>query len=212
MPVNSFLDRIIWVITRLGGVKTAASALSIPVSTLSRIKNGESKVSHENLILIAQHGGIDMNWLISGIGKPDFGSEYIHIPIFDTQLTPGPANILDRTTVIGTVPFILERLQRRTNHTDGKRLALFEIKGNAMSPTIEDTDLVMVDLDDTLERDGIFAFCHNNQVRIKRLQYTFSGTNIMSDNTDNYDDEILTSAHSDTLDIIGRVIGRIGKL
>lgn len=212
MPNSSFLGRINWIIARLGGVKNASKAFKIPNSTLSRINLGESKVSHENLILIAGNGGIDMNWLISGIGEPDLGSGIIEIPVYDVQLSAGHGDIATRASTIDHLPFTTSFLLARTGRADGKGLGLFEARGDSMIPTIEDKDLVLVDFNDTHQRDGVFAFNQNNQARIKRLQFTFSGTNIMSDNNDSYQHEMIAGQQLNDLHLIGRALLRIGKL
>ena len=89
---------------------------------------------------------------------------------------------------------------------------MFEARGDSMHPTVSDRDYVMVDMNDTLHRDGIFAIALGNQARIKRLQHTFSGTNIVSDNQDTYQQETLTGNQVNELQIIGRVIWRMGRV
>ena len=79
-----------------------------------------------------------------------------------------------------------------------------------MAPTLEDSDLLLVDLSEPRFRhDGIYVLRRDNELEVKRLQRRPDGTlNVISDNPV-YEPSVVAS---DSVHIIGRVIWAAGRL
>ena len=89
--------------------------------------------------------------------------------------------------------------------TSPSRLVLMRINGNSMSPTLEDSDTVMIDTGRRDIKEGmIYALRVDHSVMIKRLSFRVGGkVLIISDNRHDYDPY---EAPMKDLHILGQVI------
>lgn len=83
-------------------------------------------------------------------------------------------------------------------------------RGNSMSPTIEDNDLVLIDRSDRAVRDqdAIWAFTIGDVAMMKRLRVRGENVTILSDNSNVPPDH----AHPDEINIVGRVSHIVRRL
>ena len=83
-------------------------------------------------------------------------------------------------------------------------------RGNSMSPTIEDNDLVLIDRSDrsVRDQDAIWAFTIGEVAMMKRLRVRGEQVTILSDNTHVPPD----IAHPDEIHIVGRVSHIVRRL
>ena len=83
-------------------------------------------------------------------------------------------------------------------------------RGNSMSPTIEDNDLVLIDRSDRAVRDqdAIWAFTIGDVAMMKRLRVRGENVTILSDNDRVPPDH----AHPDEINIVGRVSHIVRRL
>ncbi len=94
--------------------------------------------------------------------------------------------------------------------TPPQDLAWARGRGNSMSPTIEDNDLVLIDRSDRVVRDqdAIWAFTIGEVAMMKRLRIRGEQVTILSDN-----DRVPPDyAHPDEINIVGRVSNIVRRL
>ena len=66
---------------------------------------------------------------------------------------------------------------------DPKYLKLIQVEGDSMSPTLPNGCYVVIDVSKKNKTDGIYAINFDNEIFIKRLQFSFDGViEIISDN------------------------------
>jgi phage repressor protein C with HTH and peptisase S24 domain len=93
---------------------------------------------------------------------------------------------------------------------DPGSLALVEAIGDSMSPTVDDGDVVMVDLmESRFKDDGIYVLRAGNDLSIKRIQRQPDGS--LTIRSDNAAYERLTVS-PDMIALFGRVIWVGGRL
>lgn len=94
--------------------------------------------------------------------------------------------------------------------TAPQQLAWARGRGNSMSPTIEDNDLVLIDRSDRTVRDqdAIWAFTIGDVAMMKRLRVRGEDVTILSDNERVPPDH----AHPDEINIVGRVSHIVRRL
>ena len=94
--------------------------------------------------------------------------------------------------------------------TSPKDLAWARGRGNSMSPTIEDSDLVLIDRSDRAVRDqdAIWAFTIGDVAMMKRLRLRGEQVTILSDNERVPPD----AAHPDEINVVGRVSHIVRRL
>ncbi|TCP33252.1 peptidase S24-like protein [Sphingomonas sp. BK235] len=83
-------------------------------------------------------------------------------------------------------------------------------RGNSMSPTIEDDDIVLIDRSDrsVKDQDAIWAFTIGDIAMMKRLRIRGETVTILSDNDRVPPDK----AHPDEINVVGRVSHIIKRL
>ncbi len=164
------------------------------------VKNWESRgVSKEGLLESQRHLGINATWVETGVGPrfiggdtapaiadegSDIPSGYIRLDQLDVQGSAGPG--IDPPSIPAVVQQIdvLESWARETFGTvNPDRIKIISCRGDSMSPTIDDGEIVFVDVSiEAFDRDGIYVVAWGGQLRIKRLVATRDGVTVQSDN------------------------------
>ncbi|MAZ04570.1 MAG: hypothetical protein CMN56_15660 [Sneathiella sp.] len=161
--------------------------------------------------------GISIDWLLSGRGsilKNTAATEtttITYIPRVDARLAAGQGALNDRLQIREYIPFAQTYLQQKLGRGTVEGLAVLEVSGDSMEPTISDGSLVLVDQMDQDVSGSIMAFVYEDFAYIKRLQKYFGGIDVVSDNKDLYPPHQIRDADLDQLVIIGRVrwIGKV---
>ena len=94
-------------------------------------------------------------------------------------------------------------------------LVVMRAKGNAMSPTIEDDETLILDmLDNKPKNSKVYLICLNNTLFIKRFLFTPKGWLLRSDNFDKstYPDFEFSAEEINDIDIQGCIVWRGGIL
>lgn len=187
--------RVAYAIERIGGPKRAAAVTGISTSSLDRYVRGMSDPTASRIARLSEASGVDIRWLVTGKGAPDSEADSIvAVPRYDVRLAPGGGAFRDRAKRLAEAPFASDYLRARLGANAPDDLALFEVSGDSMEPTISDRDLVMADLGQTELEDGVYAFMLGDHIRVKRLRRLVDGVQIISDNADLYPPEVLRDA------------------
>ena len=102
----------------------------------------------------------------------------------------------------------LDRLQRQFD-IDPDALALIEVHGDSMVPTIDDGDLVLVGRHQSVFRnDGLYVIANGDQLMPKRLQRQLDGAILIRSDNPAYES---IRASSDQVNLFGRVLWLSGK-
>ncbi|WP_261395010.1 helix-turn-helix transcriptional regulator [Halomonas sp. DP1Y21-3] len=101
--------------------------------------------------------------------------------------------------------FSLPRLMRAGVHPENAALAV--AKGDSMMPVINDGATLGIDKGSRGIQDGkIFALDHGGMLRVKRLyRMPLGRMRVVSDNADEYPEEVYAVADPDAPKVIGRV-------
>ena len=159
-----------------------AQSAGLNPSTFRSVKTGSSPTL-ETLLSICRAANVNVGWLATGEGPMRPGeqdaqksAEYVGIPRYDATLSAGNGSWnADRATLLDHIPFTPEFLRRRLGRSSTEDLLILTAEGESMDPVISDGDLVMIDQRKKDLKDGIFAFVHNGEARIKWLRKTISG-------------------------------------
>lgn len=204
------------VVRQKGGIGHVADELDVSYDTLRNWLRGISPPKlYQAMDLISILGIADMDEVVQSIvtGRGTSGSDdLLMVPVYDVQLAAGDGALNERADLIDKKPFTYSDLSRFSDHADPERLAIFQARGDSMEPTVRDRDLIMVDLADKRFRDDVFAFDLHNEARIKRFKFGFNEVTISSDNDDSSEPMVLKNEEMDSLNLIGRVIWRSGRM
>jgi len=134
----------------------------------------------------------------------------IQVPMVDLAYGMGGTYLDDEEPEVRTEPFPLAFIRRYTA-AKADKLVFAEGIGDSMAPTIQTTDLLLIDQSDQTLRlsDQIWAFSYGGVGMVKRLRPRPDGSvAILSDNPNVPEDR----AVDDELHLIGRVVAKVSKL
>jgi phage repressor protein C with HTH and peptisase S24 domain len=139
--------------------------------------------------------------------------EVIALPRFDVGAAAGSGISVLGETVSEWIYFRREWLRRELG-VNPSRLAIITARGESMSPTIRDGDLLIVDTSEKRwTRDGIYVIGVEDDLWVKRVDRRADGALVLSsDNSEHrHGVETIAKAHVSTIRFVGRVVWSGGK-
>lgn len=208
MPAEQFTDRLIKLIGDEPHARFARRC-GFSLGALKNYLNG-SIPGIDKAVAIANACDVDLEWLITGEGRPspsaDDPFDFVGIPRYDTELSAGSGSFSERAELLDHIPFTREFLLRKVGRKSAENLAVLEVRGDSMEPTVADGDLVLIDRQKRKLADGIMAFVLDDVAYVKRIRVAIDGIQIISDNREVYPPLSLPRKELDRMLIIGRVL------
>lgn len=139
--------------------------------------------------------------------------EFVIVPRYDLHVAAGNGHV------------VYEEIEHeqgqayRTNSirslgTKASNLMTVYAKGDSMEPSIYAGDALLVDRGQREVQDrNVYVLRYGHEIRVKRLyKRPDGGLRIVSDNTNGYQEEVITAAEMEHIEIIGRVVERSGRM
>lgn len=178
------------------------------------LKGGVTAPRGDTLTKLARAVDRDLKWLLHGeeahIGNtpdlpagPPIKTEIVEVPVYLLEIPAGPGAWVDEDPEPAEMqPFRLSRLRALTRAPLDK-LAMAQVYGDSMQPTLFNGDMVLVDTMQRSPRDGLFVLRLFGELMVKRVTVGPGRIDVSSDNQAHrsYDD-----VNVDELHIMGRVI------
>jgi phage repressor protein C with HTH and peptisase S24 domain len=211
-------SRLDQVLRNFASVADLARVIGVSDNAIYKWLSGRGQPSVANLVALAKAAKVSVEWLATGhegaAAKRSTvrGAEhdgFAYVARYDVKGPGARGESLRSEQIVDYLAFKKEWVRARLN-ADPRNLLLIEAVGDSMAPTLEDADLLLVDLGEPRFRhDGIYVLRREQELAVKRLQRRPDGTlNIISDNPA-YESSIVAS---DSVRIIGRVIWAAGRL
>ncbi len=199
---------IVWLMTGQGHFKMAVNpdeknggqlAVNLPKMAVNSDKNVtlmslNSENPSDNPLLRSTKVDIDIE-------------EYIVVPLYDVYFSAGGGSFLDEETIVDYLLFNKSILNEHP--AISKNLAGVKVKGDSMYPTLDDDDVVVIDMDTSKTANifsGLYALNIDGKAYTKRLAINSQNPKeitIISDNKAHYPEETIPKAN---LNIIGQII------
>lgn len=81
------------------------------------------------------------------------------------------------------------------------------VKGDSMNPTLNDGDMVLVDLRASrIEDNAIYVLEFADSLLVKRIQRKLDGSVVIKNDNPRYEPEILPKERVESVKIVGRVV------
>lgn len=197
-----------------------ARQVGVAQTTINGLVKGESR-SSAHLHKIARVLGTSVDYLAgetdnpSSDAPPPLSSDQIAemfdlVPVASIDMAYGMGGTFaDGHVNVEVMHFPRPWLEAMTR-TPAASLTWARGRGNSMSPTIEDDDIVLIDRSDRRvhDQDAIWAFTIGDIAMMKRLRVRGEKVTILSDNDRVPPDE----AHPDEINVVGRVSHIIKRL
>ena len=224
---TGFSERMTEIVEKEGvSINSFAQKLGVSPPTISRWMKGEADPTRSNLIKLAEQTGINIEWLAIGAGP-----KYWQNPITEEIILRGQpqpiessndetfAEIEDCRDVIVTAGYggvndnyleikktKIERDWLCARGLKAEDCAKYRVCGDSMDDTLKDgEDIIVNHASKTLIDGKIFVLNNQGSMLIKRIQRTFSGVELLSDNSA-YRPIKLTAEEADSLLVIGQVV------
>ena len=207
--------RIAKIADLVGGKKNLARAIGISESQLYRYISGDSHPTVEPLAAIARCGSVRLDWLVLGEGPTGLMPEindvtagynshvsYVEIEEYaaDGAAINQPIRDLGR--------FSFNRMWLTKCGLSSDNLRTIRAHGDAMAPTIDDGDVLLIDISQTKFNGDAIYLLHVDQRMLvaKRIQHTADNGLVIVNDNHAYRDQRIAQDQKDTLNIVGKVI------
>ena len=174
-------------------------------------KDPSTDVRSDTLLNLAKALGCSADNLRYGWGNsslPEIQPTFCNIPVLDVELSAGMGAHIDLEHIEDRVPIDQEWIFRQG--LNERTLAIVNVRGDSMTPTLNDGDTILIDTADTRPQSGkIYALAFDEELKVKRLNKQIdSSWRISSDNKSNpaYQDETVSHHNISQLRVLGRVV------
>lgn len=198
-----------------------ARAVGVVQPSLARWVRGEADPTRTNLIKIAEAGGVSLDWLALGVGDMEekatpvvrqdlnliASNDETFISIEDcrdVRISAGSGGFNDDYQAFNTTKVEKAWLDARRLKADD--CAMFLVSGDSMYPTLKDGEEIIVDRSKQELTEGkIFVLNHGGAMLVKKVQFTYDGVELISDNKD-YRPLKLDINEANNLIVIGQLV------
>lgn len=207
------------------GISQNALARMIGVTqpSIKKVLDGNT-LNPKNILEIAEALNVSPEWLKTGKGDtPDFSEEVedeeenghlVRVEVLDVYASAGNGEFLtgDLAGDIQAVEFASEYFYNLFQRASEKGMAIVNVKGDSMEPTLSSGDLLFVDTTRTYyQGDGLYVFSFGDSLYVKRLQRAGYKLLVLSDNKF-YDTWDVNESNEDQFFIHGKVEFLQGKI
>lgn len=212
-------ERIRAVVDLYGTRKEAAEVAGRSPETLSNWMKGANAPPFDVIVSLARRKGVRLDWLATGEGpmgeiregtySDPVGSnvdEFVYIPRYDVRAGAGNGQIVDTATIKGFLAFredwVRSRLRRNPAY-----LVVLEAFGDSMEPTINDGDVMLVDMSETSVRGpAIYAVSVGEATIVKRIELKLDGSLLVKSDNPQYEPITLRGVEIGELRVLGKVV------
>jgi phage repressor protein C with HTH and peptisase S24 domain len=133
-------------------------------------------------------------------------STYVLVPRYDVRASAGAGSMIHDESIVDHLVFKRQWLTQSLGCAP-EQVCVIQVRGDSMTPTINDTDLLLLDMRALTQRaEGVYVIQLQGSLLVKRLRFKLNGTvDVISDNK-RYGTETLTSKEADQLTVLGRVV------
>src|SRR5574344_1733918 len=195
--------------------KDVAAALNLSKQSLSILKK-KNYVQYEEIEKFCAIRKISINWvLFDQLPKSleEQTEKYSRIKYFNEINASdggGGFNYDENFEYLNIDKKIVNSLYK-SNNSNTEYIIALNVIGDSMEPTLLNKEVIVFEKNNTdISKGGIFIISTNIGLLVKRVSLKLDGSiEIISDNK-NYNSEIIQKSELDTIQILGKVVGKVG--
>lgn len=181
-----------------------AKKIGIAATNISMWESGTTSPRGENLIRLANALKVSPDWILYGGDVEPPNKELVQAEYSMFDVPP---------LFEGTGPKYFPKAQLEAQGLDLESLYWMAAPDSSMSPSIHEGDVLVVDMVNREVKDGkVYVVRYGESLIIKRLFKRINGLLLRSDDTTGFPDETLPPNKQDAIEVVGRVVLRIGEL
>lgn len=134
------------------------------------------------------------------------GREFVLLPRYDVSVSAGNGTIVRSEQVVDYLAFSAEWFHKNVGIAPA-HAALIEVRGDSMTPVLNDGELVIVDTScDAFKDDAIYVLQYSGALRIKNVRRRIDGKIEIKSANEDYGVELLTEQEAEmgVITIVGR--------
>jgi len=188
-----------------------ADKLSIHKNTMANYERGDRFPDVKILLKILEvFPDTNPAWLLTGEGFKNRSEPvqkgFVMFPRYEIEAGAGPGRNVQSEQIVDFVSFKEEWVQNFLR-VPRKDLSLLSVKGDSMNPTLNDGDMILVDLrSDRIDDSAIYVLEFDDALLVKRIQRKLDGSVVIKSDNQLYEPEVLQKDRAETLRIVGRVV------
>jgi DNA-binding phage protein len=214
---EGFRSRLKSLLQQFGTVAELARTVGVSDNAIYKWLSARGQPTVANLVALAKAGRVSVEWLATGHEVRDMKGpfdggiqqrDYVFLPRYDVGGS-ARGEPLRSEQIVDYLAFKAEWVKARLN-TEPRNLLLIEAVGDSMSPTFEDSDLLLVDLTEPrFKHDGIYVLRRECDLAVRRVQRRADGNLLVRGDNPSYESLIVAR---DDLRVVGRVIRALGRV
>lgn len=191
---------------RLSAIKSSA----IEVDRLG-LTGDQGRLLMEILYYVEKGDGEGVRKSISKIAKinsdsPSPAEGFVMVPRYEVRASAGHGAMIHSEQIVDYLAFRSDWVRSVLGVAE-KALALIEVHGDSMEPTLSNGDLILLDMRHGKVMDNsVYAIQHNGDLLVKRIQRKLNGSIVVKSDNPRYEPESLDPGDADQLHVIGRVV------
>lgn len=139
-------------------------------------------------------------------------NDFVLVPRYDVRGSAGHGSIVHSEQIVDCLAFRADWVRHTLGVTE-KDLVLISVKGDSMEPTINNGDLILVNIrEDRIEDDAIYVLQRDGALIVKRIQRKMDDSVIIKSDNPLYAQEELDSSKAESLRVLGRVVWFMRKI
>lgn len=206
--------------------KEFAKALEISLPALQGYEAGQSYPGGKVVEAFIRIG-FNANWLLAGVGSmragvwetagveskwyccegdASAGDGFVKIPRYKVDASAGYGAVIHSEQIVDHLAFRSDWV-RHALGVPVASLALINVTGDSMEPTLSNGDLILIDTSiHGVDDSGVYVLQFDGKLKVKRIHSKVDGTvDLISDNT-RYPIETIQGELAQGLNVVGRVV------
>ncbi len=169
--------------------------------------------------------GFNANWLLTGEGAiqkgvesyplaegdktaeitGELGEGFVHVPRYKVAASAGGGALIHSEQIVDHLAFRADWVKMALG-VPVSSLALINVTGDSMEPTLSNGDLILIDTSiGSVDDSGVYVLRFDGKLKVKRLHSKADSVDILSDNP-RYPTETLRGDLLQGLNVVGRVV------
>lgn len=211
-----------------------ATLLGVHENTLGGYERGSRQPDWDFLVKLTEKAGVNLNWLVTGGNTPDAPKEpslrfmvqpvaadeanlpdgWSSVRVFDIEAAAGSGRINPEHEIDASLSLAVEeRWLYSRFRINSKRLAGVYVKGDSMSPSFREGDIVLVDIgSDRIVGEGVYVLVSEQGMMLKRVSLMAAGGVVLRSDNPSYGDQTIPNDHVGYLRVYGRVVAAFSQV
>lgn len=218
LPSTSLPDRIKEIVKIVGSAEKLARQSGVSSKMIALYAAGSSEPTIGKLQALAEGSHTNLAWLAAGVGPVNEGDAdyplaenletagYVHVPRYEVSASAGGGAVIHSEQIVDHLSFKSEWVHNALG-VSVKDLALINVKGDSMEPTLSEGDVILINMSTQgVEDNAIYVLRFNGVLLVKRIQRKLDGSIVVKGDNPVYEPEVVKGDLVEMLNVVGRVV------